>query len=73
MAIKIQKGVPIPPKVTGRKSPIKDALLKMRVGDSILVEKQNGMRGRIWSMAVGLNMKFTTRTEGEKIRVWRVA
>lgn len=70
MELKIEKGIPMPDKRHYRKNPIMDAIKKMEIGDSVLMERKsvNGMGYR----AVKLGYQFSTRKEGEgAVRVWR--
>jgi len=69
--IKIEKGIPIPKDVRGRKS--KYPIEKLEVGDSFHVESIT--RQSLFSSCrkyVNMGWKFTTRKTGNGIRIWRV-
>lgn len=68
--IKIEKGVPVPSPPMRAKYPFKD----MEVGDSFFVSSEyiDKVRSSAASYARAHGMKFTTRQEGDGLRVWRV-
>lgn len=71
--MRIEQGVPIPPKVAPVNGPSRLQLLvkSMKVGDSIFFKRALGStivsRGSIW-LGKG---NFTTRKEGNGVRLWR--
>ena len=71
MAIKVDKGIPIPKWQQRRKYPWRE----MKVGDSFFVAGEKDTH-RMASAANGirklLKMEFVTRTEKGGVRVWRV-
>ena len=76
--ISIEKNVPMPQNGAGRagKYPFAD----MDVGDSFALPKtdkaakQISSRARSWAVGKGLkDRKFSTRTNGETVRIWRTA
>lgn len=72
-AIKIEKGVPLPPSRRGWSSDAKYPLAEMDVGDSIwLPLRQSSASARAISRGKKLGFKFTTRGEGDGTRVWRI-
>ena len=80
-AIKIEKGVPIPPPRPGTNTyPLAD----MKVGDSFLVPYKPGRspgssqamiatHARVWRNRKGNGWTFTTRQEADGTRIWRTA
>ena len=67
MAIKIQRGVPIPP---GRKcTGIMVAIKAMKVGDSFIYHNAKSAR----SVANFAKIKICIREEGDGFRIWRTA
>ena len=71
MGIRVEKGVALPVERVERKYPHED----MEVGDSFAVPV--GARAKVlnanYRAGKRLGMKFVARTEGEVMRVWRVA
>lgn len=76
--INIDKGVPIPDRKRGHgrlckyrcKYPWRD----MEVGDSFVYEGTHKSASAISSYPTKVfGMKFSTRKEGDKIRIWRIA
>lgn len=67
--MKIQKGIPIP---TPRSSGVSGTLRKLQVGDSFLTELNHSNRSNIYLSACRIGIKITARSEGDKLRVWRV-
>lgn len=66
---KIESGIPLPPRDTGRKR--KYPFGDMNVGDSMLMPK--GSLHSAWRYArVHPGFRFASRREGEYIRVWRI-
>ena len=70
MEITIDKKVPMP--TTGRAGKWRDILNEMKKGHSVLLNK-DGERNAMWAAARNLNIKIITRSEGDKIRVWRAS
>lgn len=73
-APKIEKGVPLPPKRTGRPGMETYPFREMKVGDSILLRTKTSAVQVTWAKATG--WKFTVRRlpeDGGKARIWRVA
>ena len=69
--IKIEKGVPIPPRDRGHRSS-KYPWATMEIGDSFFVPKAK--MGSSASIAgKRYQRKFTTRPEGDGTRIWRQA
>jgi hypothetical protein len=71
MNIVIEKDVPVPP-VHERYGKFKNLLIAMDVGDSFLVDDNDGRKG-IFSSARKYKQFVTSRREGEKIRIWKIA
>lgn len=73
--IKIEKSVPIPPfRVRWTLSSITKAAMSCEVNDSFVVTIAN--RSNIYGhlkTAIKRGRKFTTRMDGDKLRVWRIA
>ena len=65
---RIDKSIPIP--TIARHSKWKSLLVRMEVGDSVLLEN-DAQRASLASAARAMKMSLSTRTEGERIRVWR--
>ena len=74
MAMKIEKGIPMPAKNSRGYSGLSGTLRLMDVGDSVLVPNSIKSPGRL-AIAVGraTNRKFATRSTQEGRRVWRIA
>ena len=70
MEITIDKKIPMPNERT--KGKWRDVLVKMKKGHSILVNDERE-RSAIWHSAKLLDVKLISRTEGDKIRVWRAS
>jgi retron-type reverse transcriptase len=85
--IKIETNVPIPPKKAGihSRDSIYEAVKQMRVGDSFYVEQldeedTHKIQSRYLTAfkylrnhpAKDFNFKFTSRTEGNGVRFWRI-
>lgn len=73
MAIKIEKGIKIPPR-GGCGKPIgefRKTLLTMKVGDSVVVKKNQNL---VYAIGRAAGIKVATRkiNQGGEIRVWRV-
>lgn len=70
---KIQKNIPIPPKVVGRKNPY--PFDDMEVGDSFSVplNKYKAVTYAINRHQKVSNMKFTRRALSNEVRVWRIS
>ena len=68
--IKIEHGIPIPAKRTGRSSIFDE----MEVGDSILCPhaKSNSIRAMASMAGARLGRKFTARKIADGVRVWRI-
>jgi hypothetical protein len=66
MRYKIEKDVPIP-------GPSKYPLSQMKVGDSFLAPKDEyaGLRSAVQKAQREYNVRFVTRQDDDKIRVWR--
>lgn len=73
MNVKIQKNIPIPPKVRVGQ-PSKYPYDLMNVGDSFARDCKSATSARAAASVMGkrLAKKFVTRPEGSKYRVWRV-
>ena len=67
---KIEKGVPLTPR-RSKANGLNAALLKMNVGDSILVEETNLTRNGFYTTASRIGMKIAVRRDGNKLRIWR--
>ena len=67
--MKIEKNVPIPDGNRGR-GKYKQILNQMKKGDSVLcnANESQGMR----TASIRLNIKITSRAEGQLRRVWRL-
>lgn len=75
--IKVDKGIPIPPKNSSRRGPVREYPWHlMEVGDSFFVEGDAAKRASVASSGsrygVLHNMKFTNRKEGNGWRIWRI-
>ena len=70
MEITIDKKIPMPNEVT--KGKWRDVLVKMKKGHSILINNTRE-RSAIWRSAKLLDVKLVSRSEGDKIRVWRAS
>lgn len=68
--IKIDKGIPIPAKGAGRNR--KYPFREMEIGDSIFTEKL-GTTSLIKNWESSTGFKFTTRSENNGRRIWRIA
>ena len=53
-------------------NPLYYLLREMKMGHSILLNKGNE-RNAMWAAAKNMDIKIITRTEGDKIRVWRAS
>ena len=74
MAMKIEKGIPIPAKNSRGYSGLSETLRLMDVGDSVLVPNSFKYPVRVASrVGQTTNRKFTTRSTPEGRRVWRTA
>ena len=69
--IKIDKNIPLPQK--GGASKYKKTFDDMNVGDSFKVNIMDisAIRTYMYGIRGGLGEKFTSRKEGEDIRIWR--
>lgn len=65
--VKIDKGIPIPATPKASRWPF----AAMQVGDSFLATEN--LRTALWMYSKKYDMKFSSRREGDGIRVWRVA
>ena len=74
MSYKIEKNVPLPP-AGGCHVGLREVLQKMKVGDSLKVSDKP--RGTLASLLVKesrrAGSKFTTRSQDDGIRVWRLS
>lgn len=70
MEIKVEKNVPIPPARAAVDS-VSATLRRMDVGDSFLAPKKQ--RTHMAQFAKYAGCKVVTRTEGDMVRVWKVA
>jgi hypothetical protein len=70
MEITIDKKIPMPNERTN--GLWRSVLVKMKKGHSILVNDERE-RSAIWHSAKRLDVKLISRTEGDKIRVWRAS
>ena len=68
--LKIEKGVPIPPKTRGGKGYVL-VLHKMEIGDSVVFPIPVGLASRNASATLGAG-NFTCRTVEGGTRVWRL-
>lgn len=74
--IKVDKKKPIPDKKRG--APGKYPFKTLKIGDSFLIPEKSKKSG-IYSCLASFNkkrinpIKITIRTEGESLRVWRIA
>ena len=64
----IDKNIPIP---VGRSGSLTSKLRELQIGDSMLIEKYQ--QKSVYELAKRAGVKVTTRAEGEKVRVWRIA
>ncbi len=68
IVLRIDKDVPMPgPRQ--RASVLRDTLLEMAVGDSVVVKR----KGPLFVHAKRIHMKLVSRQEGDSFRVWRFA
>ena len=70
MEITIDKEIPMPNERT--KGLWRSVLVKMKKGHSILVNDERE-RSSIWHAAKLLDVKLVSKSEGDKIRVWRAS
>lgn len=76
MTYTIEKNIPVPNKMTrSKKSPFRQILDVMEKGDSVIVTdmKRNNLYAMLNAVKKETRKKFTCRTEGEGMRVWRTA
>lgn len=66
----IEDNIPIPVKRSSSPD-LYETVKKMKVGQSILIDKQT--KGFASNMARSTGFKFTQRTIGDKLRIWRIA
>lgn len=73
MTIKVEKGIPIPPKGNNKASKYPYALLE--VGDSFFVKDKNATKfsASAYIQARKLGIKITVRNDKGGVRVWRTA
>lgn len=73
--IEIESGIPLPPVVHPRKLQWTDFFSEMKVGDSFFVDNiaTNIMSSHMSRAKKALKRKFTQRTVGKGVRVWRVS
>lgn len=69
--MKIETNIPIPTHV-GRGSPRKWPFYSMQPGESVLVTPNGGVGTTLCRIKSKQGWKFCTRTEGDKLRVWRI-
>lgn len=73
--IKIEKGIPLPPRPRKGGRPVNSVFRQMEIGDSVFMDKPTaraagGYYGRV---ARETGWKFTARTVEGGVRVWRIA
>lgn len=75
MTIKIDKGIPIPPRLNNGGRPAAYPFSEMQVGDSFVYSGNSKAAISTTSAASRrLGFKFTTRVEGDGlVRIWRIA
>jgi hypothetical protein len=70
---KIEKGIPIPPDPRGRTEGSKYPFLQMEVGDSVYLPGKKSVGSILkYARSKKPELRFTTRTDGQGIRVWRI-
>lgn len=71
----IEKGVPIPDNHNPYRKGITKLLRTMSIGDSFTFpyKRASGIRSIATRVSAESNMRFTSRTEGELVRLWRVS
>lgn len=69
--IKIERGIPVPQRNSMAKSKWEVILNKMSVGDSFVLKKKSGLN-YILKVAKGINILITSRSYGDKRRIWRL-
>lgn len=76
----IEKGIPIPPPLSGRKQPSRYRpelviVKRMDVADSVLVpdSQQSDVITRLAYYRKEYGFRFVTRKEGDGTRIWRTA
>ena len=68
--MKIEKGIPIQ---GFKRSLVSNTLKEMEVGDSVLIPKEDIVtRQRFHQVAARINIKVSTRTVKEGVRIWRI-
>lgn len=74
MEVQIEKGVPIPPKATGRNKPRTHPLWLLEVGDSYLFtgKAQTDLASRAGRISRESGRRFVTRKAEGGVRVWRI-
>lgn len=70
MEITIDKKIPMPNERT--KGLWRNVLVKMKKGHSVLVNDKRE-RSAIWHAAKLLDVKLVSKSEGDKIRIWRAS
>ena len=71
--LKIEKGIPVPPKPGGGRKGYGPAMKAMRKGDSVLLPVKAYANAWTTSMTHLGRGNFEIRKEGQKFRVWRTA
>ena len=73
MTVKIDKGIPVPPRGSNRAS--KYPYDKLEIGDSFFVKGKNATKfsASAYTQARKLGIKLTVRNEKDGVRVWRTA
>lgn len=69
MTIKVEKGIPIPPKSSASKYPY----AQLEIGDSFFVKGKiaNKFAASAYTQSKKLGIKTTVRNEKDGVRVWR--
>jgi hypothetical protein len=70
--IKIEKGIPIPPRGTGPKGGVVSLIKALAIGDSFTVSANKRSAITMWQKSAGVRLT-SRRVDAETIRVWRVA
>ena len=70
---KIEKNFPIP-----KGGKWRTMLIELEVGDSVLIDQaahnksKSSLRSALFAAAALIGIKLATRTEGDKVRIWRI-
>ena len=73
MKLKLERGIPIPPRVNNRKrTEITNAAMACEVGESFFVKVNVRLAHARLETAKKTGRRFVARTEGAGTRIWRI-